>query len=130
MVTIHFFHLEFLFKKKLVFYICVYIQTYAHICLTFCIARFIDCDIYLIYYVINVQVFFFSRKCVFCLSTIWFCAVFFLQFLLFVFFKNTARLIFIELSWSFYCHRIGFYFAIITSNLIKQKITFDVYFLR
>lgn len=45
-------------------------------------------------------------------------------------FKTTARLIFIEMSWSFYSHRIGFYFTIITSNLIEQKIISDFYFLR
>lgn len=57
------------------------------------------------------------------------CSVFF-SVLAVCLFKNTGRLIFIEMSWSFYSHKIGFYFAIITSNLIEQKITSDFYVLR
>lgn len=45
-------------------------------------------------------------------------------------FKTPARVIFIEMSWSFYSHRIGFYFTIITSIMIEQKLTSDFYFLR
>lgn len=44
--------------------------------------------------------------------------------------QNTGRLIFMEMSLSFYSHKIYFYFAIITSNLIEQKMASDFYVLR
>lgn len=85
-----------------------------------------------IYYIhiIAIQVILFWQMCVLFEHHMVLCSIFFFSVFAGCLFKNTARLIFIEMSWKFYNHRIGFYFAILTSNLIEQKITSDFYFLR
>ena len=109
-----FFHLEFLFKKNL-FFIPHLLQNK--------ICRFVT-----YVYMITVQFLLFQQMCVLFEHHMVLCSVF--SAFAVCLFKNTARLSFTEMSRSFYCHRIGFYFAIITNNLIKQKITPDFYFLR